>query len=59
MEANLYEFNADQLLLACACMESAIVSFIAKADRDGYDTTDLKNVLHEVHAAVDGIPDLN
>ena len=58
MDCDLEEFDADQLLLACACMESACVAFINKCDRDGYDATELREILDEVHAAVNGIKDL-
>lgn len=57
MQTDLKVFDADQLLLACACMESALVAFINKCNREGIDTTELREVLDHVHAAVDRISD--
>ncbi|NGM17425.1 hypothetical protein GMI70_05325 [Eggerthellaceae bacterium zg-893] len=57
METDLTGFDAEQLLMACACMESARVAFINKCERDGYDTTELREILDYVHAAVDGLRD--
>ena len=57
MTPDLKAFDADQLLMACACMESACIAFINRCSRDGYDTTELKSILDEVHAAIDGLSD--
>ncbi len=57
METDLTDFDTEQLLMACACMESACVAFINRCERDGYDTTELREILDYVHAAVDGLRD--
>lgn len=55
MRADLREYDAGQLLEACACMESALVAFINKCGRQGIDTAELRDILDDVHAAVDGL----
>ncbi len=57
MKADLKTFDADQLLMACACMESALIAFINKCNREDLDTTELRDILDDVHAAVDGLSD--
>ncbi len=57
MTCDLKTFDADQLLAACAYMEGALIAFINKCNRQGMDTTELKEVLDYVHAAVDGLSD--
>lgn len=57
VECDLKEFDADQLLMACACMESACVAFINRCERDGYDASELRDILEHVHAAIEGLRD--
>ncbi len=57
MTSDLRTFDAGQLLVACACMENALIAFINKCNRQGIDATELKEILGEVHAAVDGLSD--
>lgn len=57
MTSDLKTFDVDQLLMACACMEHALISFINKCNRQGIDTTELKEILDYVHEAVDGLSD--
>ncbi len=57
MTSDLRTFDAGQLLMACACMENALIAFINKCNRQGIDATELKEILDDVHAAVDGIGD--
>lgn len=58
MGADLETFDAEQLLLACAYMESACVAFINKCERRGIDASELRGILDEVHAAVRGIEEI-
>lgn len=57
MTSGIRALDEKQLLKACAIMENALLAFINKCNRRGIDTVELKLVLDEAHACVDGLRD--
>ena len=55
MTTDFRRLNYDDLLVACGCLESAVVAFINRCERLGVDTSELREILDEVHAAIDGL----
>ena len=49
------DFDRDELVIACGCLESALVAFINKCERLEVDTTELREIPDDVHAAIDGL----
>lgn len=58
MNCDIRGFDVEQLMMACACMESAVVAFINVGEREGMDTTELCKILDSVHAAIESLGDV-
>ena len=55
MTTDYRKLDYDDLLIACGCLESGLIAFINRCERNGIDASELREILDDVHAAVDGL----
>ena len=58
MNCDIRGLGIEQLEMACACMEAAVVAFINVGEREGRDTAELREILDSVHAAIESLGDV-